>query len=170
MCAGVAWEESGPEEALQAIKDAISFRCCMSIFSKNFSYATPKGFLLYGPPGCGKTLIRQGDRYNLTKQLATKPARNMKEYFMHVQGPENLNIGLRIRTHGSRIFATAREKRRDGFHARFCLSTGGIDSWDGAALLGHSIFFHARADVLLGDGRHRFVDDVLTSCVQSRPT
>jgi len=81
-----------------------------------FQHATPKGFLLYGPPGCGKTLIGKATAYNLTRQLRAKTGHEMKEYFMHVKGPEILNMWVGESERIVReIFATAREKRREGY-------------------------------------------------------
>jgi len=52
------WERvGGQEQALSAIKDAIELPLLHVDLFKKFQHATPKGFLLYGPPGCGKTLI-----------------------------------------------------------------------------------------------------------------
>jgi proteasome-associated ATPase len=111
------WEKvGGQEEALQAIKDAIELPLLHVDLFKKFQHATPKGFLLYGPPGCGKTLIGKATAYNLTKQLREKTGAQMKEYFMHVKGPEILNMWVGESERMVReIFATAREKRRDGF-------------------------------------------------------
>ena len=111
------WEKvGGQEEALQAIKDAIELPLLHVDLFKKFQHATPKGFLLYGPPGCGKTLIGRATAYNLTKQLGQKTGAPMKEYFMHVKGPEILNMWVGESERMVReIFATAREKRRDGF-------------------------------------------------------
>ncbi len=111
------WERvGGQEEALQAIKDAIELPLLHVDLFKKFQHATPKGFLLYGPPGCGKTLIGKATAYNLTKQLREKTGAQMKEYFMHVKGPEILNMWVGESERMVReIFATAREKRRDGF-------------------------------------------------------
>src|ERR1700724_1465242 len=111
------WEKvGGQEEALQAIKDAIELPLLHVDLFKKFQHATPKGFLLYGPPGCGKTLIGKATAYNLTKQLADKTGAPMKEYFMHVKGPEILNMWVGESERMVReIFATAREKRREGF-------------------------------------------------------
>ena len=113
----VPWEKvGGQEEALQAIKDAIELPLLYVDLFKKFQHATPKGFLLYGPPGCGKTLIGRATAYNLTKQLREKTCLPMKEYFMHVKGPEILNMWVGESERMVReIFATAREKRRDGF-------------------------------------------------------
>src|SRR6202162_2759591 len=111
------WEKvGGQEDALQAIKDAIELPLLHVDLFKKFQHATPKGFLLYGPPGCGKTLIGKATAYNLTKQLGEKTGAQMKEYFMHVKGPEILNMWVGESERMVReIFATAREKRRDGF-------------------------------------------------------
>src|SRR5881392_299412 len=111
------WEKvGGQEEALQAIKDAIELPLLHVDLFKKYQHATPKGFLLYGPPGCGKTLIGRATAYNLTKQLGEKTGAEMKEYFMHVKGPEILNMWVGESERIVReIFATAREKRRDGF-------------------------------------------------------
>src|SRR6266571_5028820 len=106
----------GQEAALQAIKDAIELPLLHVDLFKKFHHATPKGFLLYGPPGCGKTLIGKATAYNLTKQLREKTGAEMQEYFMHVKGPEILNMWVGESERMVReIFATAREKRGEGF-------------------------------------------------------
>src|SRR5215831_12604111 len=106
----------GQEQALQAIKDAIELPLLHSELFQKFQHATPKGFLLYGPPGCGKTLIGKATAYNLTRQLREKTGEEMKEYFMHVKGPEILNMWVGESERIVReIFGTAREKRREGF-------------------------------------------------------
>jgi proteasome-associated ATPase len=111
------WEKvGGQDQALQAIKDAIELPLIHEELFQKFQHATPKGFLLYGPPGCGKTLIGKATAYNLTKQLREKTGDEMKEYFMHVKGPEILNMWVGESERIVReIFATAREKRREGF-------------------------------------------------------
>jgi len=109
----------GQERAIEAIKDAIELPLLHPHLFEKFHHATPKGFLLYGPPGCGKTLIGKATAYNLTRQLrdkATGAERDVREYFMHVKGPEILNMWVGESERMVReIFATAREKRREGF-------------------------------------------------------
>jgi proteasome-associated ATPase len=111
------WEKVGGQEAaLEAIKDAIELPLLHVELFKKFHHATPKGFLLYGPPGCGKTLIGKATAYNLTRQLREQTGSAMTEYFMHVKGPEILNMWVGESERMVReIFATAREKRREGF-------------------------------------------------------
>src|SRR5437870_3763169 len=111
------WEKvGGQEQALQGIKDAIELPLLHVDLFKKFQHATPKGFLLYGPPGCGKTLIGKATAYNLTKRLAEKTGAQMKEYFMHVKGPEILNMWVGESERMVReIFATAREKKSESF-------------------------------------------------------
>jgi proteasome-associated ATPase len=111
------WEKvGGQEEALQAIRDAIELPLLHEELFQKFQHATPKGFLLYGPPGCGKTLIGKATAFNLTKQLRNKSGADMREYFMHIKGPEILNMWVGESERMVReIFATAREKRREGY-------------------------------------------------------
>jgi len=111
------WEKVGGQEAaLQAIKDAIELPLLHPDLFAKFHHATPKGFLLYGPPGCGKTLIGKATAFNLTKQLGEKSRTEMREYFMHVKGPEILNMWVGESERIVReIFATAREKRKEDF-------------------------------------------------------
>ena len=107
----------GQERAIDAIKDAIELPLLHPHLFEKFHHATPKGFLLYGPPGCGKTLIGKATAHNLTRQLREKAAeKEVHEYFMHVKGPEILNMWVGESERMVReIFATAREKRREGF-------------------------------------------------------
>src|SRR5881409_1608983 len=111
------WEKVGGQEAaLQAIKDAIELPLLHPDLFQRFQHATPKGFLLHGPPGCGKTLIGKATAHNLTKQLRDRAGTEMREYFMHVKGPEILNMWVGESERMVReIFATAREKKSEGY-------------------------------------------------------
>ena len=106
----------GQQEAIQAIKDTIEMPALHPELFKRYQYSTPKGFLLYGPPGCGKTLIGKATAYNLVRQLNEESGEGLKECFMHVKGPEILNMWLGESERIVReIFARAREKRKEGF-------------------------------------------------------
>ena len=111
------WEKvGGQKEALAAIRDAIELPLLHPDLFARFQHSTPKGFLLYGPPGCGKTLIGKATAYNLTQQLQRESGQEMREYFMHIKGPEILNMWVGESERMVReIFATAREKRREGY-------------------------------------------------------
>jgi len=111
------WEKvGGQQEALRAIQDAIELPLLHPGLFARFQHATPKGFLLYGPPGCGKTLIGKATAYNLTAKLKQETGEEMSEYFMHIKGPEILNMWVGESERMVReIFATAREKRKEGF-------------------------------------------------------
>src|SRR5205823_1640616 len=110
------WEKVGGQEtALQAIKDAIELPLLHPDLFQKFQHATPKGFLLYGPPGCGKTLIGKATAYNLTREYSKRVGRNVEEYFMFINGPKILNMWLGESERIVReIFAQAREKAREG--------------------------------------------------------
>jgi proteasome-associated ATPase len=111
------WERVGGQaEALRAIQDAIELPLLHPELFAKFHHATPKGFLLYGPPGCGKTLIGKATAYNLTGKLKEETGEEMREYFMHIKGPEILNMWVGESERMVReIFATAREKRKEGY-------------------------------------------------------
>ena len=113
----ISWSQVGGQaEALTAIKDAIEMPLLHAELFARFQHQTPKGFLLYGPPGCGKTLLGKATAYNLTQQLKAKTGEDMQQFFMHIKGPEILNMWVGESERMVRdIFATAREKRREGF-------------------------------------------------------
>jgi proteasome-associated ATPase len=111
------WDKvGGQHEAITAIREAIEGPLLHPELYAKFHHSTPKGFLLYGPPGCGKTLIGKATAWNLTQQLRAQTGQEMKEFFMHIKGPEILNMWVGESERIVReIFATAREKRREGY-------------------------------------------------------
>ncbi|MBI4530564.1 MAG: AAA family ATPase [Candidatus Latescibacteria bacterium] len=106
----------GQEEAIQSIRDTIELPALYPDLFKKFQYTHPKGFLLHGPPGCGKTLIGKATAYNLVQRLRDVEGLKVEEYFMHIKGPEILNMWLGESERMVReIFARAREKRKEGY-------------------------------------------------------
>ena len=110
------WEKiGGQEEAIRAIKDTIEMPVLHPELFERFQYSMPKGFLLHGPPGCGKTLIGKATAYNLVQQVRREVGLKLKGCFMHIKGPEILNMWLGETERQVReIFAQAREKRKEG--------------------------------------------------------
>jgi proteasome-associated ATPase len=111
------WEKvGGQDEARQAVRDAVELPLLHSDLFKAYNHTSPKGILLYGPPGCGKTLLGKATAYNLTRQLREKTGQDHREYFMHVKGPEILNMWVGESERQVReLFARAREKAKEGF-------------------------------------------------------
>ncbi|MFH1570400.1 MAG: AAA family ATPase [Gemmatimonadota bacterium] len=113
----MSWSQiGGQEEAIRAIRDTIELPALHPQLFERFQYSTPKGFLLYGPPGCGKTMIGKATAYNLVQHLRQAEGLEVREYFMHVKGPEILNMWLGETERMVReIFSQARQKRREGY-------------------------------------------------------
>ena len=111
------WEKvGGQDEARQAVRDAVELPLLHGDLFKAYNHTSPKGILLYGPPGCGKTLLGKATAYNLTRQLREKTGQDHREYFMHVKGPEILNMWVGESERQVReLFARAREKAKEGF-------------------------------------------------------
>ena len=112
----IPWSKvGGLDQTIQRIKDTIEQPILHPELFKKFQYTVPKGFLLHGPPGCGKTLIGKATAYNLTERLKTETGEEVEGTFMHIKGPEILNMWLGESERKVReIFLTAREKRDEG--------------------------------------------------------
>jgi proteasome-associated ATPase len=105
----------GQEEAIKVIKDAIELPLLHPELFERFGKRPLKGILLYGPPGCGKTLIGKATAYNLTQEYRERTGRDVQEYFMYINGPKILNMWLGESERQVRdIFALAREKSKAG--------------------------------------------------------
>lgn len=112
----IGWEDvGGQQHAIQLIKDTIEQPLLYPELYKRFDKKPIKGILLYGPPGCGKTLIGKATAYNLTKEYSARIGKEVREYFMYISGPKILNMWLGETERMVRdIFRTAREKAKEG--------------------------------------------------------
>ena len=112
----IPWSKvGGLDETIQRIKDTIELPILHPELFSRFQYNAPKGFLLHGPPGCGKTLIGKATAYNLTQQLQRESGEDVEGCFLHIKGPEILNMWLGESERKVReIFQIAREKKEDG--------------------------------------------------------
>jgi proteasome-associated ATPase len=110
------WEAiGGQDEAVQAIRDTIELPFLHKDLFKRFQHNVPKGFLLYGPPGCGKTLLGKATAYNLRTQIKAQTGVDHPEFFLHVKGPEILNMWVGESERQVRdLFAQCRERASDG--------------------------------------------------------
>ena len=111
------WEKiGGQEEAIRLIRETIELPLLYPELYARFEKKPLKGILLFGPPGCGKTLIGKATAYNLTREYADRQGKEVREYFMYISGPKILNMWLGESERMVReIFAQAREKAREGY-------------------------------------------------------
>ena len=112
----IPWSKvGGLDETIQRIKDTIELPILHPELFERFQYSAPKGFLLHGPPGCGKTLIGKATAYNLTQRLRKESGEDIESCFLHIKGPEILNMWLGESERKVReIFQIAREKKDEG--------------------------------------------------------
>ncbi|MGZ4962849.1 MAG: AAA family ATPase [Limisphaerales bacterium] len=105
----------GQDEAVQAIRDTIEMPFLHRALFKKFEHTVPKGFLLHGPPGCGKTLLGKATAFNLRQQIKSETGIDRPEFFLHVKGPEILNMWVGESERQVRdLFAQCRERAADG--------------------------------------------------------
>ncbi len=105
----------GLKGQIDQIRDAVELPYLHPDLFKEHELKPPKGVLLYGPPGCGKTLIAKAVANSLAKKVAAKTGAEGKSYFLNIKGPELLNkyVGETER-HIRLVFQRAREKASMG--------------------------------------------------------
>jgi len=105
----------GPQ--IEAIQDAVELPFLHADLFVEHELRPPKGILLYGPPGCGKTMIAKAVANSLAKRVAEKEGRaDARSYFLNIKGPELLNKYVGETERQIRlIFQRAREKVAEGF-------------------------------------------------------
>lgn len=112
----IDWSQvGGQEEAIRLIRETIELPLLHGEVFAKFDKKPVKGILLYGPPGCGKTLIGKAAAYNLAKAYSEQVGHQVKEYFMAISGPKILNMWLGETERMVReIFRVARERAKEG--------------------------------------------------------
>jgi proteasome-associated ATPase len=106
----------GLDAQIEAITDAVELPYLHRALFNDYDLPAPKGILLYGPPGCGKTLIAKAVANSLSQKVAELTGnRNVRSYFLNIKGPELLNKYVGETERQIRVvFQRAREKAEEG--------------------------------------------------------
>ncbi len=113
----VSYEDvGGLDTQIEAITDAVELPYVYRELFNDYALPAPKGVLLYGPPGCGKTLIAKAVANSLAKKVAAHTGdTNIRSYFLNIKGPELLNKYVGETERQIRlVFERAREKADEG--------------------------------------------------------
>ncbi len=113
----VTYDDVGGLDAqIELIQDAVELPYLHADLFAEHSLQPPKGILLYGPPGCGKTLIAKAVANSLAKRVSEKTGTaGQRSYFLNIKGPELLNKYVGETERQIRlIFQRAREKSEEG--------------------------------------------------------
>jgi proteasome-associated ATPase len=107
----------GLDEQIEQITDAIELPFVHAELFTEFELPAPKGILLYGPPGCGKTLIAKAVANSLAKRVAEVSGNeHARSFFLNIKGPELLNKYVGETERQIRlVFQRAREKAQEGW-------------------------------------------------------
>jgi proteasome-associated ATPase len=106
----------GLDAQIEAITDAVELPYLHRALFHDYDLPAPKGILLYGPPGCGKTLIAKAVANSLSQKVGELTGnRNVRSYFLNIKGPELLNKYVGETERQIRVvFQRAREKAEEG--------------------------------------------------------
>ena len=112
----ISWEQvGGQKEAIRLIRETIEQPLLYPEIFEAYGKKPIKGILLYGPPGCGKTLLGKATAHNLAKEYSKRLGREVKECFLSISGPKILNMWVGETERMVReIFATARARAKEG--------------------------------------------------------
>ena len=113
----VTWEQvGGQEHVIEEVRKVIEYPILHADLLERMEYQMPKGFLFYGPPGCGKTLIGKAILSDIVDKLKEQGLEeDIEGRFIHVKGPEILNMWLGESERKVReIFKKARDYKEKG--------------------------------------------------------
>jgi len=113
----IDWSKvGGQNKVIEEVRKVIEYPILHKEILETMEYQLPKGFLFYGPPGCGKTLIGRAILSDIIRQLKEKELNHELEgRFIHVKGPEILNMWLGESERKVReIFKKARDYKEKG--------------------------------------------------------